>query len=64
MNAQPGECIAVCAACGARVIVPPMARVGPWLHHEPNCPRDGWPIVDACEYSDGTQAATRNWNAH
>lgn len=56
-----GECVAVCAACGAQVQVPPMAGIPPLLAHKPNCSREGWPILDAIEYDDGTHATVLDW---
>lgn len=58
---QAGDCVAVCAACGRHVVVPPIAGLGPWLTHTEDCPRSGWPIVDATLYIDGEQATIDNW---
>ena len=63
---SPGECIAVCVCCGARVVVPPMAGTGPMLAHDPDrlsgepCPRRDWSVQDAIRWDDGEIATVRN----
>jgi hypothetical protein len=59
---QPGDCVAVCGACGQRVEVPPIAGQGPWLKHVEGCPRTDWAVVDATLYTDGEQATIDNWH--
>jgi hypothetical protein len=58
---QPGDCVAVCAACGQGVEGLPIAGLGPWLKHVEDCPRTDWPIVVATLYTDGEQATIDNW---
>lgn len=58
---SPGECVAVCAACGSRVIVPTMAGVPPYINHEPDCGRLGWSVNDAVKYEDGLTATISDW---
>lgn len=58
---SPGECVAVCAACGSRVIVPTMAGIPPYINHEPECGRIGWPVGDAVRYEDGLIATISDW---
>lgn len=59
--AEPGECVAVCAACGGDVVVPKAAGVPPRVEHEDDCPREGWTAQDASRYDDGTQATRYNY---
>lgn len=52
----PGECVAVCAACRAGVVVPVAAGIPPILTHGDDCPRSDWSVADAILYDDGSQA--------
>jgi len=55
------ECLAVCAACGGRVVVPQTAGEPPFVLHKQDCPREGWPVLEAAAYDDGSQATRDNW---
>lgn len=59
--AKPGECVAVCAACGGDVVVEPTAGIPPVVKHVGDCPREGWSAQDSAAYEDGTQATRYNW---
>jgi hypothetical protein len=57
----PGQCVSVCAACGSRVVAE-IPRHRPFITHDADCPREGWPVLDAIEYADGPETATLdNW---
>jgi hypothetical protein len=60
-NTIPGQCIAVCSACGSRVVAE-IPRHAPFITHDADCPRIAWPVLDAIQYADDDEIATLdNW---
>ncbi|MBS1886116.1 MAG: hypothetical protein JSU06_02920 [Actinobacteria bacterium] len=43
------------------MIVPTMVGVPPYITHEPDCGRIGWPVNDAVKYEDGLTATINDW---
>lgn len=61
VSRYPGQPLAVCADCGARVSVPAAAGIPPFITHEAGCGREGWPVSDAIKYEDGLTATVNDW---